>query len=148
MKNYKDVEFLCKSPRPKYLGSILIAVDNTTQISIWSNVEAGLGITAGCLTTLRPLFRALRETSSNSRSRSRPPGSIPLSSNMGRGTGYARSKTFDREESRQLWPGTVDDDYHSVMTGKNHKRGMNTSEENLNPRAPLEPEYRVTIRGG
>ncbi|KAE8334515.1 hypothetical protein BDV24DRAFT_170105 [Aspergillus arachidicola] len=31
----------------------------TSDISIWSNVEAGLGITAGSLITLRPLFRWL-----------------------------------------------------------------------------------------
>ncbi|PLB35405.1 putative integral membrane protein [Aspergillus candidus] len=38
----------------------------TYQISIWSNVEAGLGITAGSLTTLRPLFRLCRERSARS----------------------------------------------------------------------------------
>ncbi|KAJ0414024.1 hypothetical protein BJY00DRAFT_321388 [Aspergillus carlsbadensis] len=32
----------------------------TTPISIWSNVEAGLGITAGSLVTVRPLFRFFR----------------------------------------------------------------------------------------
>ncbi|RJE20601.1 integral membrane protein [Aspergillus sclerotialis] len=129
VKHYKDREFLY----------------NTTQISIWSNVEAGLGITAGCLTTLRPLFRAFRDTSSNSRSR--PRGSFPLSSNMGRGTGYVRSNTVDREESRHLWSGTIDDDYHSVMIGQNSKRAVSTSEEDLNPRTP-EPGYRVSIRAG
>ncbi|KAL2824403.1 hypothetical protein BDW59DRAFT_172924 [Aspergillus cavernicola] len=34
----------------------------TTDISIWSNVEAGLGITAGSLVTVRPLFRFFRGT--------------------------------------------------------------------------------------
>ncbi|KAJ5220189.1 hypothetical protein N7468_009393 [Penicillium chermesinum] len=33
----------------------------TANISIWSNIEAGLGITAGSLVTLRPLFRWLRD---------------------------------------------------------------------------------------
>lgn len=32
-------------------------LDATYQIAIWSNVEAGLGITAGSLATLRPLLR-------------------------------------------------------------------------------------------
>ncbi|RMJ25340.1 integral membrane protein [Aspergillus sp. HF37] len=132
VKNYKSREFLY----------------DTTDISIWSNVEAGLGITAGCLSTLRPLFRALRDTTSNSRSRQRAAGSIPLSSNMGGGTGYVRSKAFDRDESRQLWTGTIDDDYHSVMGGQNMKRDVNGSEENLNPQGQPAPEYRVSIRGG
>ncbi|KAA8645154.1 hypothetical protein EYZ11_009628 [Aspergillus tanneri] len=35
----------------------------TTEISILSNVEASLGITAGCLMTLRPLLRVLRGSS-------------------------------------------------------------------------------------
>lgn len=135
------------SLRLSHFSSVpLTVVDNTTQISIWSNVEAGLGITAGCLTTMRPLFRALRDTSSHSYSRSRPRGSFPLSSNMGRGTGYARSNTVDRDESRHLWTGTIDDDYHGVI-GQNSKRTVSTSEEDLNPRTP-EPGYRVSIRGG
>lgn len=36
--------------------------DATANISIWSNVEAGLGITAGSLVTVRPLFRFFRGT--------------------------------------------------------------------------------------
>lgn len=148
VKNYKSRQFLCKSLWLGYATQHLTSTDETSEISIWSNVEAGLGITAGCLSTLRPLFRALRDTTSNSRSRQRAAGSIPLSSNMGGGTGYARSKAFDRDESRQLWTGTIDDDYHSVLGGRNMKRDMNGSEEKLNPQGPLEHEYRVSIRGG
>ncbi|KAJ5793525.1 hypothetical protein N7457_000124 [Penicillium paradoxum] len=55
----------------------------TANISIWSNVEAGLGIAAGSLVTLRPLFRWFRDPSSLGGSRSktkRTGGSVPLSS--------------------------------------------------------------------
>ncbi|KAL3483665.1 hypothetical protein BJX62DRAFT_249286 [Aspergillus germanicus] len=44
LRHYKDEDFLYA----------------TTDISIWSNVEAGLGITAGSLVTVRPLFRFFR----------------------------------------------------------------------------------------
>lgn len=36
---------------------ILTSIDATVQIAIWSNIEVGLGITAGSLATLRPLLR-------------------------------------------------------------------------------------------
>ncbi|KKK15858.1 hypothetical protein ARAM_003880 [Aspergillus rambellii] len=58
----------------------------TTDISIWSNVEAGLGITAGSLVTLRPLFRWFRGTDyahSQSKGGKRTTGSMPLSSMNG-----------------------------------------------------------------
>lgn len=68
VENYKDVQFLYR----------------TTNISIWSNIEAGLGITAGSLTTLRPLIRFFRDASYASRSRSHNPGSFPLASSSDR----------------------------------------------------------------
>ncbi|KAB8231457.1 uncharacterized protein BDW43DRAFT_301675 [Aspergillus alliaceus] len=46
--HYRDKEFLY----------------NTTQITIWSNVEANLGVMAGNLITLRPLFRWFHDVSS------------------------------------------------------------------------------------
>jgi hypothetical protein len=39
---------------------ISFCADATANISIWSNVEAGLGITAGSLVTVRPFFRWCR----------------------------------------------------------------------------------------
>ncbi|KAL4809962.1 hypothetical protein BDV18DRAFT_150402 [Aspergillus unguis] len=60
----------------------------TTNISIWSNVEAGLGITAGSLVTLRPLFRWFRGGSLYENSKGTPygrSGSMPLSSMNGQG---------------------------------------------------------------
>jgi hypothetical protein len=39
--------------------------DATVEIAIWSNIEAGLGITAGSLATLRPLLRHWLGTSTS-----------------------------------------------------------------------------------
>jgi hypothetical protein len=120
-----------KRSRTVPLTSVL---DNTYQISIWSNVEAGLGITAGCLTTLRPLVRFLRDSSSASRSRN--PGSFPLSSNVAPGLRPSRSKHRDREDVHQLWTGSELDDYHEVTTtimGSQRPNPTSSSEEDLNP---------------
>ncbi|KXG51984.1 uncharacterized protein PGRI_082680 [Penicillium griseofulvum] len=105
----------------------------TYQISIWSNVEAGIGITAGCLTTLRPLVRFLRDGSSNALSRT--PSSFPLSGNVA--GGYHRSmpsKHISRDE-HQLWTGRGSDDYHGVTTTISgaHAKQPSSSEEDLTP---------------
>ncbi|GES59683.1 putative integral membrane protein [Aspergillus terreus] len=55
LPNYKDKEFLYA----------------TWQISIWSNVEANLGIAAGSMSTIRPLIRKLHSTSFIARIRQR-----------------------------------------------------------------------------
>ncbi|OQD70352.1 hypothetical protein PENDEC_c024G02601 [Penicillium decumbens] len=140
--HYKDREFLY----------------NTYQISIWSNVEAGLGITAGCLTTLRPLIRFLRDTSPTSRSRT--PRLFPLSRNMRPGLHRSsRSKREDREDVHQLWTGSELDDYHGVTTtimGNQRQGPTSSSEEDLNPndnnrRAGgwnVERSVRVSVRDG
>ncbi|PWY65699.1 integral membrane protein [Aspergillus heteromorphus CBS 117.55] len=56
---FADPDFLCM---PSSLPSLPIPptnppADATVEIAIWSNIEAGLGITAGSLATLRPLVR-------------------------------------------------------------------------------------------
>ena len=118
--NYKDVQFLYK----------------TTNISIWSNIEAGLGITAGSLTTLRPLIRFFREHSYGSRSHTRNPGSFPLSSTMGQNTPNIQSK-MDHDDAQQLWTGPVEtDNYHGVRTvvlgnGRVAAAPVSSSEEEL-----------------
>ncbi|KAJ5884820.1 hypothetical protein N7495_009330 [Penicillium taxi] len=62
-------------------ASLAAILDATTQISIWSNVEASLGIAAGSLVTLRPLFRWMFDPNySGPESRSSlMGGSLPLS---------------------------------------------------------------------
>lgn len=132
----------------------LPSVDNTYQISIWSNVEAGLGITAGCLTTLRPLIRFLRDSSSASRSRNRTPGagSFPLSSNVAQ-PGYRSSRSkHDRDDGRHLWTGSENGEYHGVTTtimGSQRPNPTSSSEEDLNPRPAgwkVERSVRVSVR--
>lgn len=52
-------DFLCECSR--YLFEFDLptdrAADNTVGVAIWTTVEIGVGITAGCLATLRPLIR-------------------------------------------------------------------------------------------
>ncbi|KAJ5625333.1 hypothetical protein N7510_001642 [Penicillium lagena] len=121
ISHYKDKQFLY----------------NTYQISIWSNIEAGLGITAGCLTTLRPLVRFFRDGSSASRSPNRNAGTYHLSSNMPSGIVRAsRSKQDDRSDMHHLWNLSEDDDYHGVTTtimGSTNPIENSSSEEDLNP---------------
>ncbi|KOS47218.1 hypothetical protein ACN38_g1876 [Penicillium nordicum] len=117
LHNYEDTDFLYA----------------TANISIWSNVEAGLGITAGSLVTLRPLFRWFRDPSSMGESRSkskRTGGSMPLSSING-----VRSTT----SNPQYWRPDIDpDDQHMVVTTIQTSNGSEasrtSSQEDLNPR--------------
>ncbi|KAJ5238181.1 hypothetical protein N7489_008272 [Penicillium chrysogenum] len=114
---YKDPEFLYA----------------TYQLSIWSNVEAGIGITAGCLTTFRPLVRFFRDSSSGGLSRT--PNSFPLSNN--RAAGFRRSvpsQHLSRDDC-QLWTGRRSDEYHGVTTtiSTAQQKDLGSSEEDLTP---------------
>ncbi|KAJ5193531.1 hypothetical protein N7449_009673 [Penicillium cf. viridicatum] len=103
----------------------------TYQLSIWSNVEAGIGITAGCLTTLRPLLRFFRDGSSNA-----TPNSFPLSNNIAGGFHRsAPSKQVSRDDAHQLWTGRGSDEYHGVTTTISgaHQKQLSSSEEELAP---------------
>ncbi|RHZ63767.1 putative integral membrane protein [Aspergillus thermomutatus] len=115
--NYKDPDFFYA----------------TYQISIWSNVEAGLGITAGSLTTLRPLVRFLRDGSSASRSHQRQPGSYPLSGNMPKGLTRRSKPDEGGEDARRLWTGMADEEYQGVTTTitGTHPTKRGGSEESL-----------------
>lgn len=57
----KDPDFLREPNPPLHLVSLdsNTLLEATTQISIWSNIEASLGITAGSLATIRPIIRVL-----------------------------------------------------------------------------------------
>ncbi|KAJ5344068.1 uncharacterized protein N7506_002433 [Penicillium brevicompactum] len=50
--------------RTKFAVGGIFSLDSTWQIAIWSVIETGLGITAGSLITLRPLFRWLLDEKS------------------------------------------------------------------------------------
>jgi hypothetical protein len=58
-------DFLCELIRIVHIPLRSNLADETTQISIWSNVEASLGIAASSLITLRPLLRALTNPGSS-----------------------------------------------------------------------------------
>lgn len=64
--------------RLPYIEGLAMGPDffvNVIDTTIWSVIEPGLGITAACLATLRPLFRCMTEGTKAARSRS---GSNPL----------------------------------------------------------------------
>ncbi|KJK66333.1 P-type ATPase of unknown pump specificity type V [Aspergillus parasiticus SU-1] len=117
LHHYKDTEFLYA----------------TTDISIWSNVEAGLGITAGSLVTLRPLFRWFRGTSYGAtHSVKRTTGSVPLSSMNGNGTGQSKN---DRAAATRYWRPDLDpEDSHAIVTTVQTQHSGNSSQEDLNPK--------------
>lgn len=85
--DYEHRDFLCEcSNNFQVYSRVDIAngsdsIDATSNISIWSNVEAGLGITAGSLVTLRPLIRWLRDPNSI-QPRSRQSSIWPVSGNL------------------------------------------------------------------
>lgn len=125
LQNYKDHEFLYA----------------TTSISILSNVEAGLGITAGSLTTLRPLFRLFRESPSASQSHGHNLDSFPFSSTLGKntgGTGVGKgflSSPDPHDDTQQLWPGSADNDncngVQTVITGNHWANAASSSKDDL-----------------
>jgi hypothetical protein len=47
---------------------LTVIVGNATNIAIWSNIEAGAGIIAGCLATLRPIMKRFMSTARSIRS--------------------------------------------------------------------------------
>ncbi|KOS47832.1 hypothetical protein ACN38_g1158 [Penicillium nordicum] len=72
------IPFLHYAGRPDFLYE-------TTQISIWSNVEASLGIAAGSLMTLRPLLRVLSNSGSSATNQHRRVTSFPMLSSCSDG---------------------------------------------------------------
>ncbi|KAJ5475617.1 hypothetical protein N7539_007904 [Penicillium diatomitis] len=114
LHDYKDPDFLYA----------------TTDISIWSNVEASLGIAAGSLVTLRPLFRWFRDTSYGGSRSKRTGGSMPLSS--------VNALRSDHSTPRYWRPDLDPEDTRAVVTTiptSTVKNGSRTSsQEDLNPK--------------
>lgn len=147
LHDYKDPDFLCKyfiqisrsSPfeshntRVKFRESTILTTsstpDATSNISIWSNVEASLGIAAGSLVTLRPLFRWFRDPSSAGTRSKRTGNSVPLSS-----VNVVRSDP----SGPQYWRPDLDpEDSHAVITTihtSNQGSSRTSSQEDLNPK--------------
>lgn len=109
--------------------------DATAEISIWSNVEAGLGITAGSLVTLRPLFRWLRDGSYRDTRSRRFTDSMPLSSGNGNLTGRSQ---HNRQATRFWRPDIDPSDSRAVITTiETERRNSNSSSQaDLNPKQP------------
>lgn len=59
VKDFKNPDFLCTYNGASRNYFTNMALGATLDIAIWSTVEGGLGITAGSLATLRPLFRII-----------------------------------------------------------------------------------------
>ncbi|KAJ5733664.1 hypothetical protein N7493_002450 [Penicillium malachiteum] len=100
----------------------------TSNISVWSNVEASLGIAAGSLVTLKPLFRWFRDPSFIGSRSKRTGGSMPLDSvNAGR--------SGDPSGPKYWRPDLSSDDTRAVITTihtSNHD-SRTSSQEDLNP---------------
>jgi hypothetical protein len=111
-----------------------ISPDSTYQIAIWTIIETGLGITAGSLITLRPLFRWLLDGSMsygrNGRTPERSSGRYRLSSFKHDGAKHSQDPS--------LWrPDTDANDKTVVEIASSHRSPLssdvNNSQEALNP---------------
>lgn len=100
--------------------SLTALADNTYEVGILSYIEAGLGITAASLATLRPLGRLLRDRSSTTRNYYHSHGSFPLSRDLAHEHRRFPSKNKIHEDEYQLWGGSGlgnDHDVTSVALG-------------------------------
>ncbi|EAU35850.1 cation-transporting ATPase 4 [Aspergillus terreus NIH2624] len=124
LHTYKDPEFLYA----------------TAEISIWSNVEAGLGITAGSLVTLRPLFRWFRGTTYGGTHSIKPTaGSMPLSSMNG-----THPSRQDPSATKFWRPDLDPEDSRGVITTiQTSRTSRNSSQEDLYPRQASLPGVNV-----
>jgi len=52
-------DFLCRYLFCTNTHRVLTSIDATVDVALWSTVEPGIGITAGCLATLRPLLQRI-----------------------------------------------------------------------------------------
>lgn len=123
LKNYAAQEFLYK----------------TSNIATLSNLEASLGIIAGCLPTLRPLFRFCRELTQNY-------GTYVKNSDSSSGSHTRRKSTSVRptklaqDDSQHLWSGAKDVEAYGMnnvvlANGRVAAASMpaNSSDEDMNP---------------
>lgn len=111
-----------------------MSLDSTYQIAIWTIVETGLGITAGSLITLRPLFRWLLDGSMsygrNGRTPERSSGRYRLSS--------FRHDGAKHSQDPNLWRPDTDANTKTLVEIASSPRSQvstdaNSSQEALNP---------------
>ena len=120
-----DGDFLCK-----YLQMVLpnvadLWLDDTVELAIWTTVEVGVGITAGCIATLRPLLQLiLSKAGRRPGSRSRTPQHLSFRNIPGRDLQLGGLKPHH---------GTTTTITGNDNTGINHSHTRDTSRENLDP---------------
>lgn len=107
--------------------------DSTFSIDIWSFIEVGLGITAGSLVTLRPLFRAVLGDSPDRKAK-KSRGSMPLSSF----TEYTRNR-LDPEDAA-VWRPPPDATRNITTTVISTFRGSLNS--------PITPTFAAELKKG
>ncbi|KAJ5647329.1 P-type ATPase [Penicillium lividum] len=133
LHHYSDADFLCmwQFRHGDLWETMLIQViDSTYQIAIWSILETGLGIIAGSLVTLRPLFRWFADTSvysKNKRYEKSTTVRYPLANLKGNGTKLSSDPRYWRPDI---------DDTKTMVTSVSSPSGQgfppsNSSEERL-----------------
>lgn len=138
LHHYADTNFLCTF-LPLHDGKSRetqpnLSLDSTYQIAIWTIIETGLGITAGSLITLRPLFRWLLDGSLSYGRNGRTPE---------RTSGRYRLSSFRRDGAKNsqdlnLWRPDTDANTKTLVEiasspGSQLSRDANSSQEALNP---------------
>ncbi|OJJ45873.1 hypothetical protein ASPZODRAFT_133747 [Penicilliopsis zonata CBS 506.65] len=115
----------------------------TTGIAVWSNIETGLGITAGSIATLRPLLRMIRPQTTDPQSRTWPNSrgkqtrSIPLGSVGSQGQG---PQLYHGGESNKVFGTSVTMTVHD----HEHDREVVPDQEPLFSRINVHHEFHVT----
>lgn len=137
LHHYADTNFLCTFLPLHDVNSRdppNISLDSTYQIAIWTIIETGLGITAGSLITLRPLFRWLLDGSMsygrNGRTPERSSGQYRLSSFKHDGAKHSQDPN--------LWRPDTDANTKTLVEIASSPRSptssdANSSQEALNP---------------
>ncbi|KAJ5779219.1 hypothetical protein N7457_006939 [Penicillium paradoxum] len=110
----------------------------TVQIAIWSNVEAGLGITAGSLATLRPLLRVIMGTQAEKDYSTGFPGAPSPSVSRQLGGPYPLGSLDDSVQSR-LRPDKLAVTVTTIKSQRDPNDSYNMSS------SPTSSEERLTI---
>ncbi|KXG48375.1 uncharacterized protein PGRI_022450 [Penicillium griseofulvum] len=119
---------------------------STYQIAIWSVIETGLGIIAGSLITLRPLFRWLLDEHSTRNHKSPHQGKYSKPYRLS----SLQSEAIRGSQNTKYWRPDVDPDGHqsTVVAASSQRRNKlsisNSSQEALYPE-PMSPNH-VTIQ--
>ncbi|KAJ5513613.1 hypothetical protein N7463_003165 [Penicillium fimorum] len=118
---------------------------STYQIAIWSIIETGLGITAGSLITLRPLFRWILDPNSTHNHKSPRQGKYSKQYRLS----SLQSEAIRESQNTRYWrPDLAPDNNKSTIVAGSQLRNKlgisNSSQEALYPE-PLSPNH-VTIQ--